>query len=148
VLQAIRDNNTMGEPKAGSRRAIPLPLRTMDLLEWWHGFTRYPDPEDYVFAGATGHPISRRTVSLQLHKGLDNAEINSVGRKLVAHSLRHTYNTKMKELLTGEILRYFTGHKSEEMTEHYDQPFLEERLKSFSGHRPQVEQFWSKEKQK
>lgn len=146
VLQAIRDDNSISDPKGGSRRAIPIPQRTIDLLDWWHSLTRYPGPGDYVFAGATSRPVCRKTVSLQLHKGIENAEIDTTGRKIVAHSLRHTYNTKMKELLAGEILRNFTGHKTEEMTEHYDRPFLEDRLKSYSTHQPQVEKFWKKEK--
>lgn len=146
VLEAVQDDNSIGDPKGRSRRAIPLPQRTMDLLQWWHSLCRYPDPGDYVFAGATDRPVSRRTVSLQLHPGLEKAKIDTDGRTIVVHSLRHTYNTKMKELLTGEVLRSFTGHKTEEMTEHYDRPFLEERLKSYDPHKPQVEKFWKKEK--
>lgn len=146
VLQAIRDDNSIADPKGGSRRAIPLPQRTMDLLEWWHGLTRFPGPGDYVFAGATGLPVCRKTVSLQLHHGLEKAKIDTKGRKIVVHSLRHTYNTKMKDLLAGEVLRRFTGHKTEEMTEHYDRPFLEDRLKSYDEHKPQVEKFWPEQK--
>ena len=142
VLQAITRDNIVGEPKGKSRRSILLPDRTINLLELWKTLTRYPDPGDYVFAGRYGRWLSARSITINLLPGLQRAGINTEGRNIVAHSLRHTYNTKMRELLTGDVLRDFTGHKSIKMTDHYDRPFLEDRLSSFNGLRPQVEAFW------
>jgi hypothetical protein len=34
----------------------------------------------------------------------------------------------MRPLVSAEVLQGFIGHKSDEMTDHYDRPFLEERL--------------------
>ena len=88
--------------------------------------------------------MNRRSVSEAFAAGLRRAvkkdKIKIEGRNLVPHSLRHTYNTRMKELLTGEIfeefsgqnlLRDFTGHSSKEMTEWYDNPFWTTRLQAF-----------------
>jgi len=142
VLQAITRDNVIGEPKGKGRRSILLPDRTIALLEWWKTLTRYSDPGDFVFAGRNGHWLSARSITINLRPGLVRADISTEGRNIVAHSLRHTYNTKMRELLTGDVLRYFTGHKSLKMTDHYDRPFLEDRLLSFDKLRPQVEEFW------
>jgi len=154
VLQAITRDNIVGEPKGRDGRSILLPDRTMALLEWWKELTKYPDPSDFVFAGRKGRWVNARTITINLLPGLQRAEIDTEGRNIVAHSLRHTYNTRMKELLTGEIfeeftgqglLREFTGHKSKEMTNYYDNPIWLSRLKSFGKAKPQIEQFWRKE---
>ena len=158
ILRAFSDDGVIILPKGKSstpqrQRAVILPERTMNLLRWWQKETRYKDPQDFIFPGRGG-PLSRRTVSIQLVPGLKRAGINLEGRYIVAHSLRHTYNTRMKELLTGEIfeeftgqglLREFTGHKSKEMTEYYDNPIWLSRLQSFGKAKPQIEQFWRKE---
>lgn len=132
-----------------------IPQRTLALLSWWRRLTRFPGDEDLVFAGARGLPLSKRTVSISLQAGLRNVGIEAGGRVLVAHSLRHTYNTRMKELLTGELyeefsgqslLREFTGHHSQKMTDWYDNPQWTQRLESYAKARPQIEQFWKGEK--
>jgi len=50
----------------------------------------------------------------------------------------------MKTKLPGEVLREFLGHRSVEMTDHYDNPILLERLLALQDMRSKVEQFWSK----
>jgi hypothetical protein len=50
----------------------------------------------------------------------------------------------MKTELPGEVLREFLGHRSVEMTDHYDNPILLERLKAFQDMRSAVEKFWGK----
>jgi hypothetical protein len=51
----------------------------------------------------------------------------------------------MKTELPGDVLREFLGHRSVEMTDHYDNPILLERLKAFQDMRSTVEKFWDKE---
>lgn len=70
IVQAQKANKAIGEPKAKEIRAVIVPKRTITLLKWWLEQTLYKLPEDYIFPG-----------------------INTAGRNLVAHSLRHTYNT-------------------------------------------------------
>jgi hypothetical protein len=50
----------------------------------------------------------------------------------------------MKTKLPGDVLREFLGHRSVEMTDHYDNPILLERLKAFQDMRFAVEEFWGK----
>lgn len=63
-------------------------------------------------------------------------------RRLTAHCLRYTYNTKMRTLLSEQVLREFVGHRSFAMTDHYDNPILTERLIAYQGVRSSVERFW------
>lgn len=161
ILRTVAHDGTITLPKGSStapglqrQRAVVLPERTIDLLRWWYGRTRWNGLDDLMFPGADGRPLNRKTVSVHLADGLRRAEIEVGERVLVPHCLRHTYNTRMKELLTGEIfeeftghglLRDFTGHHSEKMTEHYDNPYWLSRLEAFGKAKKQIEQFWKKE---
>jgi integrase len=158
ILRAVTADGIMDLPKGSSRsrefsrqRAVVVPKRTLDLLAWWRRQTRYPSEDQLVFPGAGGRPLARRTVSISLQRGLQGAKIEPAGRILVTHSLRHTYNTRMKELLTGELfeeftgqslLREFTGHHSQKMTDWYDNPEWATRLAAYGKARAQIEHFW------
>lgn len=158
ILRAVNSDGIIGLPKGSTRsqeisrqRAIVIPRRTVDLLAWWRTMTRFPEDNDLVFPGADGHPLSPRTLAISLHPGLRRAKIAIAGRVLVTHSLRHTYNTRMRELLTGELfqeftgqslLRAFTGHHSQKMTDWYDNPEWTERLQAYTKASKQIEQFW------
>jgi integrase len=54
------------------------------------------------------------------------AALESIGikdreaRKIVFHSLRYWYNTQLRGSIPESVLRRFTGHHSEEMTDLYD----------------------------
>ena len=77
---------------------------------------------------------------------MDRLGIDHKKRRLTVHCLRYTYNTRMKTKLSAEVLRDFIGHRSVEMTDHYDNPILLERLKAYQSIRPTVEQFWGEAK--
>ncbi len=161
ILRAVTADGIVDLPKGSSRsrefsrqRAVIIPERTLELLSWWRRQTRFPGEDQLVFPGAGGRPLAKRTVSISLERGLDNARVQPAGRILVAHSLRHTYNTRMKELLTGELyeeftgqslLREFTGHHSRKMTDWYDNPEWTRRLEAYGKARTQIEQFWKGE---
>lgn len=48
----------------------------------------------------------------------------------------------MREVLPEKILREFAGHRSEAMTERYDHPVLEDRLKKLAGARGLIQDVW------
>ena len=49
----------------------------------------------------------------------------------------------MRKLLPEEILRYMIGHKSSSMTDHYNHPTPESRLKDFLPHKEQIDTAWN-----
>ena len=143
IVQAQKADKKIGEPKAKEIRAVIVPKRTIILLEWWFKQTPYKLPEDYIFLGITrDRSVTKNSISKEFQKALKRAGIDIGDRNLVAHSLRHTYNTIMKGILTAEMLREFTGHRSEEMTDRYDNPYLIDRLQQFSSSRKLIDKTW------
>ena len=103
----------------------------------------YKNEEDFVFPGQNGDkPLGKEAVSKNFIKGIERVGIDITGRNIVAHSLRHTYNTIMKGILTAEVLREFTGHRSEAMTKRYDNPQLIDRLRQFHGSIKDIDDTW------
>jgi integrase len=87
--------------------------------------------------------LHREQVSVP-NSGLDKLGIDYEKRRLTVHCLRYTYNTRMRTLLSEQVLREFVGHRSIAMTDHYDNPILTERLIAYQEVRPSVERFWGK----
>lgn len=57
-------------------------------------------------------------------RAIKRAGIEANGRKLTMHSLRYTYVTQMRTVLSGEIVQKMVGHTSIEMTNYYNRPDL------------------------
>jgi integrase len=133
---------------------IALPARTQEPLEQWHEESPFKDADDLIFYGmAADRSLNVKTVTdlfpSTIQRLNESSEKDGLppavpmeGRNLVAHSLRHTYNTIMKQVLPEEILRMFTGHKTPEMTEHYDHPALMDQIKKLEPSRKIVEKVW------
>jgi integrase len=127
-------------------RAVIIPEITLRMLARW--LERAPECPGYpglVFP-YHGKPIANYYILDRFRYGLQNVGINYVDRRLTVHCLRYTYNTRMRTLLSEQVLREFLGHRSISMTDHYDNPILTERLIAHQGIRPSVEQFWGEQK--
>ena len=111
------------------------------LKRWLDRGLESPQYPGLVFS-YRGKPISKWYILDRFNFGLDRLGIDHVKRRLTVHCLNYTYNTRMKTILSAEVLRDFIGHRSEAMTDHYDNPILLERLKAYQVVRPSVEQFW------
>ncbi len=140
ILLAVKEDGSLGEPKGKEYRGILLPQRTMGILDLWHQCTPQPAPDNWVFFGRRfDQPVSRRAVKLYFDIGVERSGIKAGERRISCHSLRHTYNSLIRGVLPGSILRELTGHKSERMTDRYDHPELEHRLKQLAPMREQIE---------
>lgn len=143
VDKAIDSSNSLSKTKGGEKRAVVLPERTIDLLRKWEAIAPYRYKLSWVFTN--GSVLQKRTVIKNLSSGIKRAKIK---KHITPHCLRHTYNTKIKELFlsshtSADILRELTGHKSVTMTDYYDHPEIETRIKSLQSVRNQIELFWS-----
>ena len=63
-------------------------------------------------------------------------------------SLRTTYNTRMRQMLLAnamseDLLRFFIGHRSVQMTDRYDNPELEAKLRALQPVSAKVNGFWN-----
>ena len=102
----------------------------------------------FVFFEARNEFHSRKGVYNQFRKGLKRAGILREGRRISMRSLRTTYNTRMRQMLLAhsmpeDLLRFFIGHRSVQMTDRYDNPELEAKLRALKSVGEQVNGFWN-----
>lgn len=113
----------LGEPKRGSRRAIPLPSKTRTRLRELMQISPYQDPEDLVFWGPDcRRPISQTFILDSLYAALEKIGIPKVDREqrnINFHSWRHFFNTFLRGKVPDAKLQALTGHRTIEMTENY-----------------------------
>jgi integrase len=149
IDRAVDDRGEIGPLKKATNedsrsRAVIIPEITFKMLErWLDRAPECPDHPGLVFS-YHGKPIANYYILDRFRYGLENAGIDYEKRRLTVHCLRYTYNTRMRTLLSEQVLREFVGHRSVTMTDHYDNPILTERLIAYQNVRPSVEQFWGK----
>ena len=144
ILQAVKADGTIGEPKKKEKRGIFLPDKTYNLLSEWHEETPFTEPDHLVFYGlGPDQPYGKRALMDHFRPALLRAGIDSTGQNLVVHSLRHTFVTLLREILPEKMLREFTGHRSVKMTDHYDHQTIEARLNKLEGSRRLIESIWN-----
>lgn len=139
ILRAVKAEGEIGLPKNGKPRSALLPSRTVEVLRLWKGATATPGDGAYVFPSRKGEYLRPDTLGALWEASAARAGIVTAGRYLGAHSLRHTYETRLRGLLPDEALRYMLGHQSMAMTERYDQATPEERVMRFVGQRGELE---------
>jgi len=118
------------EPKWNSFREIPIPAKTSRFLFQLVEESPYNKPEDFVFFGKNGRtPIGDKSISKALYSGLARIGIGSHDRELrniTFHSWRHLFNSICRSRIPDYKLRLLTGHRAEEMTEHYTHVTLQD----------------------
>ena len=146
IDRAIDDFGKIGLLKKATEedtrsRAVIIPQITLKMLErWLDRALECPQYPGLVFS-YRGKPIANYYILDRFRFGLDRLGIDYEKRRLTVHCLRYTYNTRMRTLLSEQVLREFVGHRSVAMTDHYDRPILLERLAAYQGVKPSVEQF-------
>ncbi len=144
ILKAVKSDGTIGDPKKKEKRGIFLQLKTLRLISEWYAKAPFNEPDHLTFYGLDpDRPYGKDTLMDHFRPALDRAGIDATGRNLKVHSFRHTFNTLMREILPEKILREFTGHRSVKMTDRYDHPNLEKRLKNLQETRPLIESVWN-----
>jgi integrase len=116
--QLSRDGSMRVLPKtAASVREIPLSRELRQMLMAWKMKSRFSQPDDYVFATATGTPIGQRNAhrmitALALSLGLNSEPEDPKRPNLDVHSLRHVFASAMIRVTKGdaESVAALTGH--------------------------------------
>lgn len=146
IVQAVKNDNTIGTTKSGKERSVIIPNRTSIMLMWWKEETLFEDNQDFVFHGLDikdpKKPINRSTVLKKFREGLRRAGIDTSTRNIVVHSLRHTYNTRMRSILPQETLQYMVGHSSKAMTERYDQATAFDKIQGLLSQKDVINKAW------
>jgi integrase len=106
-------------PKAGSRRAVPIPDELVRLLLEWK--MAAPDKSGPVFASLSGGRLSHRNVE---RRGFDAAATDAGLEGVTFHDLRHAYGSRLASKgLPARQIADAMGHKKTTTTEIYIQRF-------------------------
>jgi len=111
------------QAKHGSNRDVPLPSAVSEALEDWRGESPATRPDDWVVCDTEqpDRPMRADPIREAYYAALESIGIKDrEARKIVFHSLRYWYNTQLRGSIPESVLRRFTGHHSEEMTDLYD----------------------------
>jgi len=164
IIAAYDVEGNLSTPKAKSFRVVLVPGCTMELLK----HVRADRDNGLLFCSASGKPYKPSPPRMALNRVLSRIDISKEDNKITPHSLRHAYNTRMREILrdagheglwdndsmmaqlgrhTDNVLRAFVGHKTVAMTAHYDHPDLDRTLKFYNEHfRAHAERIWEDKK--
>lgn len=132
-------------PKKGNERdprfrVVPVSDFTLGLLDRWVDTRKTKNGLLFTYHG---HAVSGGLLLKRFKRALAASNIDTKNRRITFHGLRYTFNTKMKNAIPREMLRDIIGHKSEEMTDLYDRPVLEERLDEYRNQiLPAINNFW------
>jgi integrase len=129
-----------GDENNSKARIAVIPEKTVGYLKQWLRI-RPAKPEDLLFS-FQGHRLRGEYVMYRLDIGLRNAGINTENRILKPHSLRYTYNTKMRRRIPVEKLRLMIGHETAGMTDYYTLSELEEEFLSLRDNSRAIDGFW------
>ena len=96
---------------------------------------------DFVFV-RFGKPFSISVCEKIFKRMIKKSLIEIKGRKLTPHSLRYTYVTRMRRYINGDIARILVGHTSQEMTDYYTKPMIEDMIKQIADSREAAEKIF------
>jgi integrase len=165
IIRTVDKDGNLSPPKGKSVRVVPLPSHTLELVRGLPSHKHRSDRDRLVFPGRTlDDPRAPLDIGAPAHALRRKLEDLDIPADVTPHGLRHTYNTRMREILASvgldgqysdnhgflsttaevdQLLRSFTGHKSARMTELYDHPKLINRLKFLDQNfRDHIEKIW------
>jgi integrase len=129
IERAVKRHNEVGGTKNRDIRVVLLFSKTASLIETWREKCPWIEPDDLIFPGENrGHFLNPGGLRYSFSTALQRAGITHEGKNIVIHSLRHSFNTHLREVLPDQMLKMLTGHKSSAMVEHYDHPSVDDRL--------------------
>ena len=115
-------------------RVAYLPDETADKIKGWINSCRLAD-DDFCFT-QNGKPIRTEYAERVFYRALQKIGLipydkgikrlsPADGRKLVPHSLRYTYVSRMRRVMSAEDLKNYTGHTSTAMVDYYSHRSVE-----------------------
>jgi integrase len=112
----------MKETKTGNIRVVPISAALRDGLLRLAG--ENPHGDGLIFWGLEpGKPLTSRIIEWGFYRQLKKIGITEKERRarnIKFHSLRHGFNSTLRGAVPDGTLRLATGHKTAQMTDHYD----------------------------
>jgi integrase len=126
--------NKKGSEEHPKARIVPLPDITLAKLKEHIEKNNYQD-EEYIFRGRRDRtkPVDSYYIQIVLRRAMAKAKIEPGTRKLVVHSFRYTYVTRMRRELPADTVMKLAGHTTVGMTEYYNKKVIDTSLKQLIG---------------
>jgi len=123
ILSSWEQGYGLKGAKWGSERQVTIPKSVSKLLSALIDASPYKTPEDFVFYGETrDSPLHARAFIDSLYAALEAIGIDEGQRRvrcITFHSWRHFLNSVARGRVPDEKVRLMTGHKTEQMMDHY-----------------------------
>ena len=121
------DYNKKGSADNQKFRVVPLPDMLLERLKEY--LLENDISEDaFVFQDDFCRPVKQDHLDNYFKKICKKAGIQGEERKLIPHSLRFTYITRLRRNLSVEQVQKIAGHSSVEMTEYYTRSSLTDMI--------------------
>jgi integrase len=131
--------------KTDTARVVLLPKRAREALVAWRKAATWCEPDDFIFSLKKGQPHDRQWLSRHLPGALERAKIDTAGRCLVPHSLRHQYVTAIANALDRDQTKALSGHSTDEALAIYRHPTAADLLAKLEPAREALEAAFSRE---
>lgn len=131
--------NKKGNANDRKIRCVPIPNKILEELIKYISYKKL-DNSDYLFLDENNRTYTTCHLEHNFRKVLIASNIKLFDRKLVPHSLRFTYVTRMRMLVSVDEVRKIVGHTTNEMTEYYTRMMISDMCKSLQQTRGIVNQ--------
>nr|DAT90496.1 MAG TPA: Integrase [Caudoviricetes sp.] len=126
--------NKAGSVDKPKLRMVYLPDMTIKIMQKWIGDNNLC-ADDFCFT-QNGRPVRTEYAEKVFYRALQKIDLiphgkgikrlaPADGRKLVPHSLRYTYVSRMRRVMSAEDLKNYTGHTSTAMVDYYSHRSVE-----------------------
>ena len=128
--------NKKGNDEDSKIRIAQLPDSTLVIVKNYIKTFLIGD-DDFLFT-MNGHPVRQEYLRNVFRSVIKRCGIKTTGRKLVPHSLRFTFVTRMRRALDVETVQKIAGHASIKMTEYYTRFAIPELFEAVKNSIPAV----------
>jgi len=121
-------------------RIAILPERTKKMIV---RLLKIAPPKSGFIFEYNGKPMTINLLNDRLKYALRKIGVDAEARNITSHSLRFTYNTIMRQFISGDVLRSLVGHNTERMTDYYDKISLEDKMAGLLENKAVIDSAWS-----
>lgn len=115
TVERALSGNTIGPPKSGKTRVVPLGAPAYDALKRLRKRPNFTGPDEYVFATIVGERPDPSALRQRYNQARDAAGVPP----LTFHGLRHTAASLLIRRLDVQKVKAIMGHASIKTTERY-----------------------------
>lgn len=117
--------NKKGNVNDRKIRCVPIPDKVLLEIAKYIAENKF-QKNDFLFVDKNNRLFTNAHLELVFRHALKKSGINTIGKKYVPHSLRFTYVTRMRSILSVEDIRKIVGHTTTEMTEYYTRLLIDD----------------------